>query len=225
MWLALGVGNFALSYGLVYLTEAHLPSGLVSVLWGVYPLMMAGIAHAWLPGERLRGLHWLGFVLGFLGLVLLYATDVQGFGPQALLWALVLMLSPLASAIGTALVKRHGAGASSLVLNRNGMLTGAVLLCAAAAVFERGDPAAWTPAAIGSVIYLSLAGTVTAFGLYFWLLRTTAANRLGLIAYVTPVIALVLGSVVRAEAVQETTVSGAVLILAGVLLVMRRPRT
>ncbi len=225
LWLALGVGNFALSYGLVYLTTSHLPSGLVSLLWGVYPLMMAGIAHAWLPGEQLRGLQWLGFVLGFLGLVLLYAADVRSFGSQASLWALLLMLSPLVSAIGTALVKRHGAGASSLVLNRNGMLTGAVLLCAAAAVFERDAPAAWTPAAIGSVVYLALAGTVTTFGLYFWLLRTTAANRLGLIAYVTPVIALVLGTVVRGEEVQATTVSGAASILAGVLLVMRRPRS
>ncbi len=224
LWLVLGAGNFALSYGLVYLTESHLPSGLVSLLWGVYPLMMAAIAHLWLPGERLRGLQWLGFVVGFLGLVRLYASDVRTFGAEALLWALLLMLSPLVSAIGTALVKRHGGDSSSLLLNRNGMLTGAVLLGAAAFLFERDATATWSRAAVFSVVYLALAGTVTTFGLYFWLLRTTAANRLGLIAYVTPVLALALGSVVRGEEVRSSTVSGGVLILCGMLLVMRRAR-
>lgn len=224
LWLFLGAGNFALSYGLVYLTETHLPSGLVSVLWGVFPLMMAGIGHVYLPGERLRRRQGLGFLMGFAGLVVLYGTDVRSFGPEALPVALLLLLSPLVSAVGTALVKRHGARVSSLALNRNGMLTGAVILVAVALLRERGEPALWSPRAIASVVYLALLGTVATFGIYFWLLRTTDAARLSLIAYVTPVVALTLGWLVRGEPLTATTLGGAALVLLGVALVVRAKR-
>jgi drug/metabolite transporter (DMT)-like permease len=221
LWLCLGSLNFALSYGLVYFTETILNSGLVSVLWGVFPMMMAAIGHWYLPGERLRARQALGFVVGFAGLVVLFATDVRSFGPRAVPAALLLMLSPFVSAIGTALVKRHGATSSSLALNRNGMLLGALLLAAAACLLERGAPARWSGAAVCSVVYLALVGTVSTFGLYFWLLRTIDANRLGLIAYVTPAVALTLGALRRGEPVHSSTIAGSGLILAGVVLVVR----
>jgi len=221
LWLVLGCGYFGLSYGLVYITETHLPSGLVSVLWGVFPMMMAAIGHLYLPGERLHPRQWGGFVLGFLGLAVLYSTDVRSFGSDALPVALLLMLSPLVSAIGTGLIKRFGSRSSSLALNRNGMLTGAVVLGLAALVLERDAPAAWTAPAVLTVVYLALFGTVATFGLYFWLLRTTAASRMSLIAYVTPAVALTLGALVRGEAVRATTLFGSALILSGVVLVVR----
>jgi len=225
-WLGLCLGglNFALSYGLVYFTETILNSGLVSVLWGVFPMMMAAIGHWYLPGERLRARQALGFVVGFAGLVVLFLTDVRSFGPRALPAALLLMLSPFVSAIGTALVKRHGATSSSLALNRNGMLFGAVLLAAAALLLEHHAPAHWTGAAVGSVVYLALIGTVSTFGLYFWLLRTVDANRLSLIAYVTPAVALTLGSIVRHEPLHASTLEGSGLILFGVVFVVRGKR-
>ncbi|HVS17892.1 MAG TPA: EamA family transporter, partial [Planctomycetota bacterium] len=181
LWVVLGSLNFALSYGIVYRTETYLPSGLTAVLWGVYPMMMASIGHVWLPGERLRGVQAWGFLLGFVGLTLLYAVDVSELGPGSLGAALLLLASPLVSAVGTALVKRHGAGTSSLALNRNGMLLGALLLTLAARALEADAEVHWTPRAILSVLYLAVCGTVVTFGLYFWLLRTIDANRMGLI--------------------------------------------
>ena len=224
LWLCLGSLNFALSYGIVYVTETVLNSGLVSVLWGIFPMMMDGIGHWYLPGERVRARQALGFLIGFAGLVVLFLTDVRSFGPGAVPAALLLMLSPLVSAIGTALVKRHGTTSSSLALNRNSMLFGALLLAAAALLLEHDSPARWSAAALGSVAYLALVGTVTTFGLYFWLLRTIDANRLGLIAYVTPAVALTLGLLVRGEPVHATTIAGSALILAGVVLVVRGKR-
>ena len=55
-WLALCMGslNFAVSYGVVYVAETVIPSGLASVLWAVFPLLTAALGHVWLPGERLR---------------------------------------------------------------------------------------------------------------------------------------------------------------------------
>jgi drug/metabolite transporter (DMT)-like permease len=204
-----------------------LPSGLVALLWGVFPMMMAVSGHRFLARERLGTRQWLGIALGFAGLAVLYSTDLVALGPGALPAALVLLASPLVSTVGNTIVKRDGAGTSSLALNRNAMLLGAALLGALALAVERDAEARWTPAAIASVVYLAIPGTVVTFGLYFWLLRFVDAHRLSLIAYVTPAIAIALGSLLGDEPFTATIALGGALILAGVGLVVtarRRPR-
>ncbi len=219
--LALGGLNFGACYGIVYWSETHLPSAFVSVLWSVFPMLMAISGHFFLPGDKLRARQWIGFVVGFLGVALLFATDLAKIGPGAIPAGAILLASPLLSVVGTTLVKRSGAHTSSVLLNRNGMWIGAAILAAAAWLFERDTPARWTASAVASVLYLSLAGTVLTFSLYFWLLRHTPASRMSLIAYVTPAIALLLGGFVGREPITGWTLSGSGLILAGVGLVLR----
>jgi drug/metabolite transporter (DMT)-like permease len=221
LWVVLGLTNFAASYGIVYRTETILPSGLVSLLWGVFPMMVALASHFFLPGERLGPRQWLGFAFGLLGLALLFFTDLRNFGAAGIPAALVLFLSPLVSTVGNILVKKHGEKINSVALNRNGMLLGGAVLAAVALLAERGADAHWTRGAIWSVAYLSLFGTVLTFGLYFWLLRYVDAHKMSLIAYVTPAIALTLGPLVRSEPMTRNTILGAAFILCGVVLVAR----
>jgi len=221
LWSVVGVCNFAVSYGIVYRTETILPSGLVSLLWGIFPMLVALAGHCFLPGERLRPVQWLGFVAGLVGLCLLFVTDLRKFGPDGIPAALILFLSPVVSAVGNTLVKKHGAKTNSLAMNRNAMLLGGALLGVLAWLTERGAGVRWTTGALLSVAYLALFGTVLTFGLYFWLLRYVDAHRMSLIAYVTPAIALTLGPLVRGEPMTRNTIAGAAFILCGVVLVVR----
>jgi drug/metabolite transporter (DMT)-like permease len=214
--LAMGVCNFSVPYGIVYWSEQFLPSGLVSVLWSVFPMLMAVSGHLWLPGERLCPRQWVGFVFGLVGIALLFATDLAQIGAEAIPVGLILLISPAISAVGTTLVKRHGEHVSSVLLNRNGMLLGAVLLLATAQLSEADRAVRWSPAAIGSVLYLAIAGTVVTFGLYFWLMRFAPAYLVSLIAYVIPAIALALGAFLGNEVVGWHTMLGAACILCGV---------
>lgn len=222
LWLtlALGISNFWLSYGIVYHVETILPSGLVALMWGVFPMLTALSGHLFLEDERLGNRQWFGFALGFGGLLVLFATDLPSLGPDAVPAGLILMLSPIVTVAGTTAVKKWGSDTRSLMLNRNAMLVGAVALGAMAMLTEGESEVRWTPNAIASVVYLALAGTVMTFGLYFWLMRYVAMHKLALIAYVTPAIALFLGSAVRGEPVTATTLAGAGLILGGILLVV-----
>ncbi|MEE2712461.1 MAG: EamA family transporter [Planctomycetota bacterium] len=224
-WLALvmGVSQFSVSYGIVYWAEdGRLPSGLVSVLWGTYPLMIAVAGHWFLEGERMRLLQALGLIVGFGGVALMYATDLHAMGQDKLFAASVLLLSPLTVCAGTVVIKRHGASYSSVLMNRDGMAVGALLLLAAAWITERDAEANWTPAAVASVAYLTLVGSVLSFGIFFWLLRYDSATRLSIVAYVTPVVALALGAAVLDEEFGALTLTGAGLILLGVWLAGRR---
>ncbi len=217
-----GLLNLGINYGIVYWSMQYLPSGWVSMLWAVFPMMMASSGHFFLEGERLRPRQWLGIVGGLAGVFLLLRTDVADLGPEALLAGAVVLLSPLASTIGTTIVKRGGGGFDSNRLTRDGLFIGALPLLAASFLVE--DPLAveWTPLAVGSVVYLAVVGTAVTFGLYYWLLRSAPAYKLSLIAYVTPVIAVVLGTLVRGEPFTANIVAGGVLILGGVVLVVRR---
>lgn len=217
--LAQGCLNFAGSYGIVYWSETRLPSGLVSVLWGVYPMLQATLGHFVLPGERLDVRQAAGFVLGFLGVASLFATDLAALGPGAVPAGALLLLSPTVTAIGTSVVKLHGRGVSSLALNRNGMWIGATLLGVLALVFEREASFTWDRGALLSLAYLSLCGTVLTFGIYFWLLRHVPAGRLAVIAYVTPAIALTLGALLNDEPLTPFTLLGFAGIVGGVFLV------
>jgi len=202
----------------------RLPSGLVSVLWGVFPLYMALLSAKFLPNEPMQRRHLLGFLLGFLGVVFLFVTDVQRFGPLAISAALLLLLSPLVAAFSTVLIKRHGSGCSSLLLNRNSMMLGATCLLGYALVAERQQEFHLTSIAVFSLVYLAVFGTCVTFGLYFWLMRHCRASRLSLIAFVTPCVALILGQILGDEPVTWFTVTGTGLILLGVGMAIGRPK-
>lgn len=223
LWIAMGLLNFAIPYGIVYTSETVIPSGLTSVLWAVFPMMTASLAHVWLPGERLRRHQWGGLVLGLLGVGVLFSTDLRAIGPTAVAYGLLLLLSPLSSAVGQVMIKRHGATTSATLLNRNGMMLGAATLWLVALPAEHDESVTLTVTAVGSVAYLALAGTVVTFGLYYWLLRYVGASRLSLIAYVTPALALWLGWAVGHEPLRSSTAAGSVLIGIGVALALRRP--
>jgi len=223
-WFWVGLLNFAASYAIVYWSETHLPSGLTSVLWSVYPILMAVSGSLFLSGEKIRTRQGVGFALGFAGVALLFLTDLRSISSDAVPAGLILLISPLVSCVGTTILKKRGAKASSILVNRNAMWLGAVILCAMALLFERDEPQAWSPRAIGSIVYLALIGTVLTFTLYFWLLRHVAAYRLSMIAYITPAIALTLGTWIGREQLTQWTVIGSLTILCGVALVVLRPR-
>ncbi len=222
--LTVGTLNFAASYGIVYWSETVLPSGLTSLLWAVFPMMQAALGHRFLPGERIARVQVFGFLLGFAGVALLFVTDLPALGPRAAPAALVLVLSPLVSAVGNTYAKLRGGDHSSALLNRNALVIGAVLLALLAWTTEGGQDVAWTRSAVLGIAYLAVFGTVITFTLYFWLLRYVDAHRLSVIAYVTPGIALTLGWFFGGEPLRVTTIAGAAAILFGVALVTRARR-
>jgi len=222
LWLVQGTTGFAMSYGIVYHAETVLSSGLVSLLFGVYPMLQAVSGHFFLAGERLGRRQWLGFLMGLAGLILLFQTDLKSFGPKGVPTGLLLFLSPISVVIGTTLVKKYGAGSRSTLLNRNAMFFGAALLLVTAMILERDAHVMWTKPAVASVLYLAVMGTVVTFSLYYWLLRTCPAHRMALIAYVTPAIALILGWAFAGEPITSFTLSGAACILLGVVMIVHR---
>lgn len=223
LWLTAGATSFAGSYGILYAAETVVPSGIAAVLWAIFPLLMAG-SGVLVLGERIAPRQWLGFVVAFSGIVAVFGGNLGSTDAKSLPWALLILLSPIVSALGTTLIKKFGSGTSSVLLNRNGMLFGALLLGAAAVLVEDPRTIVWTWPAVLATLYLALFGTALSFGVYFWLLRTAPASQLALISYVTPVLAMLLGAAVGDGEADPMAWVGTALVVTGVALVVRKPK-
>jgi drug/metabolite transporter (DMT)-like permease len=227
VWVINGLCTFAISYGIVYWAEQTVPTGLTSVLFATFPLFVAALAHFVLPGERLRATSMLGLLVGLLGVAVLFGGDLlrvwRGGGDRRLEVACaVLLLAPLAAAVGQVTVKRWGSAVHTLPLNAGSMLVCAVATGFLALLLERGRPLRLDTPAVLSVLYLSLFGTAVTFTLYFWLLRHMPATHLSLTSYVIPVVAVIVGAIVFDEAITARLLLGGVLVVAGTALTTGR---
>jgi drug/metabolite transporter (DMT)-like permease len=223
LWIVNGLLFFSVSYGIVYWSEQYVPSGLASILFATYPLLVTLLAHFLIPGESFRLREGLGAVVAFFGVVVIFSEDLGKIGgPKTELAAAVFFLSPLVTAISSVLVKRWGAGVHPLSLAAVPMAVAAAVMTGMALVFERHRTIAWTPAAFGSLAYLSVFGSSLTFSLFYWLLRHARASRAALTAYMTPVVAVTMGVVFLREPLTSRFIVGGALVIAGVAFSARR---
>jgi drug/metabolite transporter (DMT)-like permease len=82
---------------------------------------------------------------------------------------------------------------------------------------------AWSVPFAASLLYLSLVGSVLAFGAYFTLLARVGAARASYVGVMTPLVALVVSTLLEHFAWRPATVAGVVLAVLGNVLALRPP--
>jgi drug/metabolite transporter (DMT)-like permease len=221
---AQGMAGFYASYVCVYAAERFVASGVVAVGYAASPLFGLILAWAFL-GTRMSARVALGGVAGIVGVVLIFwreftrlTTSEQVVWGAELTMASVLLAS--LSTIAVAAYQRQGVkGWGPLAW---AMAYGA---CAAALhAFAHGAPWGWSwrPGFIGSLAWLSLAGSIVAFGAYYALVHRVGAAKAGYIGVLTPVVALVVSSLFENFAWTGLTMAGIALAIAGNVVAMWR---
>lgn len=221
LWLVNAACTFCASYGLVYWAEQWLPSGLTAVIFATFPLLVALMAHLWIPGERLTRAGAAGVAVGFAGVAVLYSADLERLaGPRATFVASVLLVAPLTSALAQVAIKRWGRAIHPLSITAVPMLLSGGVMGALAAVVERDRPVTFDRPSVAALLYLALVGSALAFSLYFWLLRHLPSTKVSLVAYTAPVLAVLIGTLVLDEPVTLRMLVGSGLVAAGVALAL-----
>lgn len=212
--LLLGGSNALISWA-----ELHVSSGLAAVFAALVPLWLAVFSMA---KEPLGAKGWAGLGLGLAGVcVLVWPTGgvrVHAGGLAAL------VVAPLIWSWGTLHGKHfvHGGGLMTNVGIQMG--TAAVIGLVVAPLtggFLRGP---LTPRALGAVTYLALFGSMLAFSAYIYLAKAWPPAKMGTYAYLNPVVAVLLGSLILREPFGPREILGMTVILAAVALVQLRPR-
>ncbi len=217
IYLTLGFLSFSLPYAMVYWAEQYIPSGLTSILFAIYPFIVAIMSHFVLSAERLTLYKIIGIVLGFGGILIIFWEDIHIQGVSTLAMGVVL-LSTVFQGISLVTVKKIGKHLSPAALNVGGMLVGIFVAYAIAFAFEDFSALRFDAKGVGSILYLGTFGTVATFMIYYWLLKRIEAVYLSLVSFVYPVIAVILGAVILHEALEPQIFTGAGFVLAGILV-------
>ena len=212
--LLLGGSNALVSYA-----ELHVSSGLAAVLAALVPLWLAVFSMA---KEPLGPKGWAGLALGLAGVAVLVwpsgGVRIHAGGLAAMVAA------PLIWSWGTLHGKRFVHGGGLLTNVGIQMLTAAVIglvLAPLTGGFLRGPI---THKALWAITYLALFGSVLAFSAYIYLAKAWPPAKMGTYAYLNPLVAVLLGSLILHEAFGLREVLGMTVILAAVALVQLRPR-
>lgn len=212
-----GLTLFCLNYWMTYLSTQYLTSGLVAVIFtGIifFNLLNSRMIFG-TPIER-RVLVAAG--AGMLGVALLFLPELQAAieNPSIAHGALLALSATYVASLGNmAAMKNTRGGLPVLTVNAYGMAYGAIGLAVIAAI--RGTPIAFDPRwpYVVSLLYLSLAGTSLAFGLYLALLKRIGAARAAYTSVLFPVVALIVSTLFEDYRWSLAAFAGLAVLLAG----------
>ena len=219
-----GLYMYGLHFAFIYTAEQYIDSSLTAVLFGSFPFFVAILSHWRLKKDRIRGWAWFGLMIGFVGVVVITYRQWETSG-NLFLGTILALIGTYVAAHGLVVHTVHHVKQNIIISAILQMTLGGVPLILAALIFEHPSEFTVNTASVGSILYLAIFATVFTFLSYYWLLRKTTAVVVSLVAFVTPVIAIVIGVVFFGESMSPLIILGTALILSGIVLVIRKPKS
>jgi drug/metabolite transporter (DMT)-like permease len=221
--LLLGFGN-----GAVVWAEQTVPSGLTAVLVATSPFWMVGIDALMPDGEAITLRRVLGLVVGFGGIVMLVWPEIRfdGTGGGFLGGVIAAQIACVGWAVGSSYARHRGRGHASgenvLATAAFEMLFGGVALLVASLALHETARLTFTPRTASALLYLIFVGAIAGFSAYAYALKHLPVATVSLYAYVNPVIAVVLGTLVLKEPFSVRMLGAALVVFVGIALVRSR---
>jgi drug/metabolite transporter (DMT)-like permease len=218
----MGAVNIAIPFSLITFAEQSVDSSLASVINSAVPLFVIVIAALFLKNESITVNRLAGLAVGFIGVALLVGVDVTKLTTGGATGELALIGATVSYAIGAVYAKRNVHGLRPMIPALFQVFFGLLITGTLAFVTERPLAVDWVPDSILSVVWLGVLGSGLAYLCYFRILQHWGATRASLVAYLLPVVGIVLGAVVLSETIAITTLVGTALVIGGIALVNSR---
>jgi putative membrane protein PagO len=217
LYLIMGFFSFVIPFGLVYWAEQFIPSGMASVLFAVYPFFVVIFSYLSISKESIDIYKISGVVLGFAGIFTIFSDSFGGDITDYLLGMFAVVISGTMQAGIAVLIKKYGHHLNSLSMNFIPMLIAGISMLIVGLMFEDLTNFSLKLNAALSIIYLGFFGSVVTFTSYYWLLKKINIVILSLTAFITPIVALILGFLVYNEQLSTRHFIGSSLVLIGLL--------
>ena len=201
-----------------YIAGQYLTSGLMSLVFGLSPILSALLARKILAEAKLSLVKKLAMTLSFIGLTIV-CSDNLAFSADAGIGIAFILMAVFFFSLSGVLVK-----SISLVIHplatTVGSLTLSVPLFLLAWLLLDGslNIEQWQEKSIYATLYLGIFGSLIGFYAYFYVLQKLTASTVTLITLITPVIALSLGNILNDEQITITLLLGAVLVIVGLTI-------
>jgi drug/metabolite transporter (DMT)-like permease len=223
-WLGCAIVGILLlgANGAVCVGEQTVPSGLAALLVATVPLWLLGM-DAVLNHARLGLAPVTGLVIGLAGVGLL--TGLGGKSGVSASGVVIILCAAAAWALGTILASRVTTPANPALTSAMQLLAGGgvlLVLAAATGEFDSLRVSAVSGSSWLALGYLIGIGSIVAFSAYVVAVRLLPTTTVATYAYVNPVIAVLLGTLILNERLTPAMLGGGALIVAAVVLVIRR---
>lgn len=221
--LLTGTGLTFGTFSTLYWAEQYVASGLAAVLSATGPIMML-LLQALLHRQKPTAASAAGCAIGFAGVVLLLLPGLSlGMSMLWVLGCVLILLGELSYSSGALYTKQvitRFPDTSPIALNAAQMMHGGALLLILSLLTERIDLVPYaTLSGAGSLVYLTVIGSMVGHSLFYWLVSRTNPVFPSTWLYVSPLIAMTLGSLLYNEALSWLTAAGGILIIFGIVLV------
>src|SRR5262249_20872586 len=217
--IVLGITFIGLPYALLFWAERRITSSLTAVIFSASPLVVAMstplMTHQRVPRRAVYGMVW---ALG--GIAVLFYTGLS-LSSYMLLGGIAVIAAVLTSAWSTIYAKRHLGGVNPLVGTTVQFAVAAIFLYGASFLRERGSESTWTSSSWLALSFLALFGSVVAFSLYYWLLRSVLPYQLSTLNLIVPLIAIMEGALILHESVPPVMLIASLVVLAAVGSILR----
>ena len=219
--LVMSVVNIVLPFILITVGEQTIDSALASILNATVPLTVIVLAPLFLPDERITVARVAGLAVGFAGVMVLVAPDLANLSDADLTGELMMLGSSLCYGAGNVYAKRNVHGLRPMIPALFQVTFAALIVGVLALIVDRPfERVSVTPEAIVAVVWLGILGSGFAYLCYFTILQRWGATRTSMVAYLLPVVGIVLGFLVLGEPITANRILGTVLVIAGIALVI-----
>jgi drug/metabolite transporter (DMT)-like permease len=197
----------------VYWAAQHIPSGWISVIFGLSPIFTSVMASLILNDSRLSGTRLTGMTVGLLGLMVVFIEGMS-ISIATMLGLTAVVISTATQSLGSVLIKQQQPDFHPIAITA-GSIVVALPLFLLNCVIIGGWPETLPLKSALSILYLALIGSAIGFPLYFYLLKNLAPERVAIVTLITPITALLLGSFLNDEIISSKVWLGTALILTG----------
>lgn len=182
----------------VYWSAQYIPSGLVSVLFGLTPIITSVLGALWLEDHTLTRLRLIGMVTGLAGLAWIFHSDIVVSG-MAVWGVMAVTLAVIIQATSAVWLKQLTTDMPALSVTSGGLLLSLPLYGLTWWLGGQHWPQELPTRAGLAIAYLGIFGSFIGFLLYFYMIRRVAVSTIALVTLITPVIALLLGHYLNGE--------------------------
>lgn len=221
-----GIFLFAVNYLLFYVAELYIASGLAAVIFSTI-LLMNMVNGAIFLRSPINLKVVLGGTLGLTGIVLVFRPEISSFSLEnhGLRGVMLCLGATFLASLGNILSARNQKNRLPVVqTNGYGMAYGAVLMLLLAFFSGKHFQLDTSFAYLSSLLYLSVFGSIIAFGCYLSLIGNIGADRAAYTTLLFPLVALAISTFWEGYHWSNSAICGVLLILSGNLLMLQRKR-
>lgn len=222
-----GMLLFGLNYWLVYIAEQELISALAAVAFSTIIFLNILFGGLFLKRKTEKKV-FIGAILGVMGTFLLFRNDLVGLSMEDLpiFHLVVCFVSVVIASLGN-ITSAYNQSTTLPVIQTNafGMLYGGLFIGLIAIVSGKTISFDFQYEYVFSLLYLSVFGSIIAFGTYLSLIGKIGADKAAYVLIIIPVIAVVLSMIFEDYPLGWQVFVGMILILGGNLIVIRKKPT